>query len=142
MRIDNTIANSIDEFKTYLSNNPVEVDYVLATPEITEITNTDLIEQLNALIDKELNKGLNYIILNSDGELKITIKEITGEIVNDKTLFYGYVDSYNFNEMREIDKYTEMNLTLLSPMKMATLRTFSSIGTYSYSKYNITTFIK
>ena len=130
MRIDNTIANSIDEFKTYLSNNPVEVDYVLATPEITEITNTDLIEQLNALIDKELNKGLNYIILNSDGELKITIKEITGEIVNDKTLFYGYVDSYNFNEMREIDKYTEMNLTLLSPMKMATLRTFSSIGTY------------
>ena len=44
--------------------------------------------------------------------------------------YYGYIDSYNFNEMREVDKFTEINITLLSPMKISTLRTFIAIGTY------------
>lgn len=53
------------------------------------------------------------------------------EIINNNQIeFFGYVDSYNFNTMREIDKFTEINITLLSPMKMATLRTFVAIGTY------------
>ena len=49
---------------------------------------------------------------------------------NNKINYFGYIDSYNFNEMREIDKFTEINFTLLSPMKLATLRTFIAVGTY------------
>jgi hypothetical protein len=48
----------------------------------------------------------------------------------DEIKYFGYIDSYNFNEMREIDKFMEINITLLSPMKIATLRTFVAVGTY------------
>lgn len=55
------------------------------------------------------------------------------QIIDDtnKINYFGYVDSYNFNEMREIDKFTEINFTLLSPMKLATLRTFIAVGVYT-----------
>ena len=58
------------------------------------------------------------------------------EIISDKngiktTEYFGYIDSYSFKEMREIDKFTTINMTLLSPMKISTLRTFIAIGTYS-----------
>ena len=49
---------------------------------------------------------------------------------NNKINYFGYIDSYNFNEMRETDKFTEINFTLLSPMKLATLRTFTAIGVF------------
>lgn len=45
-------------------------------------------------------------------------------------LFFGYVDNYTFKEMREIDVDTEIEITLLSPMKLATLRTVIIYGTY------------
>ena len=49
---------------------------------------------------------------------------------NEDIKYFGYIDSYNFKQMREVDKYTEINITLLSPIKIATLRTFVAIGTY------------
>ena len=57
------------------------------------------------------------------------------EIISDKngiktTEYFGYIDSYSFKEMREIDKFVTINMTLLSPMKISTLRTFIAIGTY------------
>lgn len=55
------------------------------------------------------------------------------KIINDETNeinYFGYIDSYSFNEMRETDIFTEINFTLLSPMKLATLRTFIAVGVY------------
>jgi hypothetical protein len=48
----------------------------------------------------------------------------------DEIKYFGYIDSYSFNEMREVDKFMEINITLLSPMKITTLRTFIAVGTY------------
>ena len=45
-------------------------------------------------------------------------------------LFFGYVDEYSFKEMREVDIETEIEITLLSPIKLATLRTVILSGTY------------
>ena len=49
LKILNTIVNSVQDLKTWLSNNNAIVYYVLATPTITEITDTTLIEQLDNL---------------------------------------------------------------------------------------------
>lgn len=49
----------------------------------------------------------------------------------DKINYFGYIDNYDFNEMRETDIFTEINFTLLSPMKLATLRTFIAVGVYN-----------
>lgn len=40
---------SLADFKTWLSNHNLEIQYVLATPTIEEITNTELISQLEAI---------------------------------------------------------------------------------------------
>ena len=56
------------------------------------------------------------------------------QIIDDETnetKYFGYVDQYSFKEMRETDKFTEISFTLLSPMKLATLRTFIAIGSYN-----------
>lgn len=53
------------------------------------------------------------------------------KIVEDgNILFFGYVDECNFKEMREQDVETDIEITLLSPMKLATLRTVILMGTY------------
>lgn len=44
-----TNAQKMEKIKTYLSNNNIEVYYVLETPTTTEITDSTLISQLNAL---------------------------------------------------------------------------------------------
>ena len=45
-------------------------------------------------------------------------------------IFVGYVDDYDFGEMREKDVDVNIEITLLSPMKKATLRTCIAVGTY------------
>lgn len=69
-----TIAN----FKTWLSENNVVVWYVLANPVTTQITNTTLINQLEAI---SVHTGTNIISLSSDNnmtpEIEITrLKEL------------------------------------------------------------------
>jgi len=58
IRVDNTIGfafglnseiNTVDKCKIWLSSNNIVVNYLLATPTNTEITDTTLISQLNAL---------------------------------------------------------------------------------------------
>lgn len=49
---------------------------------------------------------------------------------NEKVLFFGYIESYDLGEMRETDVETNLNITLLSPMKLTTLRTATAVGTY------------
>ena len=50
---------------------------------------------------------------------------------NEKILYMGYVESYNFGQMRETDIETDINISLYSPKKMATLRTATAIGTFN-----------
>ena len=49
---------------------------------------------------------------------------------NEKILFFGYIENYDFGEMRETEVERDINITLLSPMKLATLRTVVLTGTY------------
>lgn len=44
--------------------------------------------------------------------------------------FIGYINGYTFPEMRETDDFLEINLELLSPMAMTTIRTQIATGTY------------
>ena len=97
--IRNTDISSVADFKTWLSNNNVEVDYILATPEITEITNTDLIEQLDSI---ELLKGYNYVSINSDnlaGILKLDY------YINDLEGKYEYLNDTKANKSDILDYY-------------------------------------
>ena len=55
-------------------------------------------------------------------------------VENGDILFFGYVDDYTFKEMRETDVDAEIEISLLSPLKLATLRTVSVLGTYKIKK--------
>ncbi len=50
---------------------------------------------------------------------------------NGKVLFFGYVDSFKFGKMKLAEEDRELTITLLSPRKLATLRSTSITGTYS-----------
>ena len=64
LQIRSTISD-IDDFKTWLSNNKPIVDYVLATSTDTEITDTTLISQLEA-IKKSYDEQTNISQTNND----------------------------------------------------------------------------
>lgn len=63
---------------------------------------------------------------------KIEIKEIESEedIQNGKIIFTGYLDDIKLSTMKNKEEERQLKLTLLSPLKMATVRTSSLIGTY------------
>lgn len=54
--------SSVNDFKTWLSTHNTEVYYELATPTYTEITDEELINQLESI---RLLKGINNIYINS-----------------------------------------------------------------------------
>lgn len=60
---------------------------------------------------------------------EVKIVEIS-DFDTEKILFFGYIEGYDFNEMREKDADIDINITLYSPMKMTTLRTATAVGTY------------
>lgn len=47
-----------------------------------------------------------------------------------KIIAYGYIDNYEFGELRETDVDRDIKFTLLSPMKMTTLRTCIAVGMF------------
>lgn len=53
---------------------------------------------------------------------------------NEYILFTGYLDSIEISTMKKKKEFRELTLTLLSPLKMATVRTVSLIGTYSINE--------
>ena len=73
--IDNLLAGinveddndtKLAKFKSWLSNNNVTLYYVLVTPTETEITNTTLIEQLEAISKAKSVKDKTYITQTND----------------------------------------------------------------------------
>lgn len=59
-----------------------------------------------------------------------------------KILYFGYVDTYNFGEIREKDEELDIYFTLLSPQKIATLRTCTAIGMYQIKELLEKTILK
>ena len=61
IRINKTIASTIEELKTWLSTHNTEVYYILNTPTNTEITDEELISQLNTIKNAMSKKDKTYI---------------------------------------------------------------------------------
>lgn len=68
---------------------------------------------------------------HSKNDLPIKYQE--AKMLDDETneiFFTGYIESYNFGDMREVDVDRDINITLLSPMALTTLRSAIAIGNY------------
>lgn len=63
-------------------------------------------------------------------EIKIMQAENEKDILNGTVLFTGYLDDIKLSEMKMQEEFREITLTLLSPLKMATKRSVSLIGTF------------
>lgn len=64
--INNKDISTVADFKTWLSTHNTAVYYVLATPTTTEITDTELINQLNAFWNAKSKQGQTNIIVEGD----------------------------------------------------------------------------
>ena len=65
-RFENDNTLTLSEWKTWLSNNNVTLYYVLDTPTEEEMTNTTLIEQLEAISKAKSVKDKTYITQTND----------------------------------------------------------------------------
>lgn len=63
-------------------------------------------------------------------EIKIRRAENGNDILNGEIVFTGYLDDIKLSDMKLYKEDREITLTLLSPLKMATKRNVSLIGTY------------
>lgn len=66
-------------------------------------------------------------------EIKIMEADTEDNILNGSVLFTGFLDSIKLSNMKMKNEYRELSLTLLSPLKLATKRCVSLIGTYNLS---------
>lgn len=77
--INKSTANTVANFKTWLSTHNTTVYYVLATPTITQITDTTLISQLNALYNAmSYNGQTNVLQTNADLPFIISASALKG----------------------------------------------------------------
>lgn len=86
--IANTIANTVDAFKSWVASNTPSVYYALATPTDTEITNQALITQLDNVASAPLYTGVNNITTitpNEQGTLEI--KYVTYDKYNQNKVY-------------------------------------------------------
>lgn len=93
LSIDNTIANSVATFKTWLSTHNLSIYYIEATPTNTEITYQPLIDQLN-LLEQAMSKDsqTNISQVNNDLPFIISASALkkgsdTASIVNDGNIY-------------------------------------------------------
>lgn len=95
--------DDIEGFKQWLSKNPLKIYYVLKNPEITEITDTELIGQLNN-IKAELNKKkeINIIQENTDMPFIIEINAVTN--AKDKIKSLDKIIQENNTEIENVKK--------------------------------------
>lgn len=95
--------DDIEGFKQWLSKNPLKIYYVLKNPEITEINDTELIEQLNN-IKAELNKKkeINIIQENTDMPFIIEINATTN--AKDKIESLDKIIQNNNTEIENVKK--------------------------------------
>ena len=78
--IKNTNFTVPNDFKNWLSTHNTEVLYVLATPTYTEITNTELIEDLETLYTAKSQEGTtNISITSEDLEMILNVSALKGD---------------------------------------------------------------
>lgn len=63
-------------------------------------------------------------------EIKIMQADSEEDILNGNVIFTGYLDNVDISDMKSKDEEREMTLTLLSPLKLATKRNVTLIGTF------------
>lgn len=74
VRVSQSLASTLEQFKAWLASNPTTVYYALATPTDTEITNEALIAQLEALAAATMyNPQTNITTLYADGNEQPTL---------------------------------------------------------------------
>ena len=81
-RINNTYVpnRTVEEWGTWLSSNNISGCFVLDTPTYTEITNTELIEDLETLYNaKSKNGTTNIVITSNDLPMIMSVNAIKGE---------------------------------------------------------------
>lgn len=64
-------------------------------------------------------------------EIKVMRAETENDILSGEIIFAGYLDEIKLSEMKKREEFREMTLTLLSPLKVSTVRTVTLIGTYN-----------
>lgn len=79
IRLNKSRATTLADFKTWLSNNNVEVYYVLTTETTEPITNTELISQLNALYYANSYNGTTNISVEGDLPMILDVSALKGE---------------------------------------------------------------
>lgn len=132
---DQTIT-TVDAANTWLAaqkekGTPVMIEYELAEEEIETYTEKQQ-KAWNNMQNLVSYVGINNINSSTNIDVKYPVrikKEIVPETY-DKLLYTGYIDDYVFDEMRELDEDINISFTLLSPQKIATLRTCIAVGTY------------
>lgn len=78
--VKSTNFASSNELKAYFNTNPTTLYYVLATPEYTEITNTELIEDLETLYTAKSQEGTtNISITSEDLEMILNVSALKGD---------------------------------------------------------------
>jgi len=78
----NSVIASANDLKNWLANNPTTIYYVLATPTTTEITDSELISQLESI---ELLEGLNNVSVVSPSlsgifEIEYYLDNVNGKL--------------------------------------------------------------
>ena len=123
---------TIDQFKTWLSNNPITLEYEL-TEKVIEPYTEEQKRDWNNIQNLISYLGTNNLTSTANMDIKYPLraKQKIIPTIYEKLLYIGYIDTYDFGELRETDVDNDINITLLSPMKLATLRTAIAIGTYT-----------
>ena len=104
IHIRNKNYTNLNNFKTWLGNNNIEVIYPLATSVITEITDTTLLNQLNNVGNIEINQS-NYLT-------KIELKDTC--YVNDNIIGSTYTKSAEV-ELLNLPANTELVGETITP---------------------------
>ena len=77
--IQKTIVSDLATFKTWLANNKPQLYYLKATANDIEITDTTLINQLNAWYNAHSNNGTTIITSNGNLPMIIKVRGLKGE---------------------------------------------------------------
>ena len=129
----NTSLTSKNEYVAWIKENQPVFYYQMATPTTEEITDTELINQLNAV---ELLDGINNISINNPYlpaimRLHYNYHEEYDIDRIDDIIYTGYINNFILPNMKNKKEYRELEIDLLSPLSIATLRTVDAVGTYN-----------
>lgn len=155
--VQNTDCAALADFHTWISENPVEVRYVLATATNTQITDTELIEQLKALkgansyryVTKLNTAGDGYnmpviIAATATGEADGTVTNAGNTYAKPKLTIYGTgnIGIYlNGNQMFQIELGSEGHITIdtekMEAYKDSESNLKNRLVTGDYSKFRL-----